>query len=115
MCIRDSPNTVKVVFDQEHQALYFSRNPIPYVKGIEKKDWLSRTAFYKHVGLYGFRTEVFEKLLKLPLSHLAKAESLEQLTWLESAYPIKVLLTDKDSIGIDTPEDLEWAVQHLEF
>lgn len=107
------PNTVKLVFNKNMNALYFSRNPIPYVKGVEKEDWLKKSKFYKHIGLYGFRSQTFKKLIKLPVSPLAKAESLEQLTWLENGHSIKVILTDKDSIGIDTPEDLAWALEKL--
>lgn len=108
------PNTVKVVFNEHQEALYFSRNPIPYLKGYAEEEWLKHAHFYKHVGLYAFKKESFKSLLELPIGHLAKAESLEQLTWLENNYAIAVVLTDKDSIGIDTPEDLEWALANLE-
>ena len=102
-----SPNTVKVVFNQKMIAQYFSRSPIPFLRGIETKDWLQKGTFYKHIGLYGYRKHTLLKITKLPLSNLEKAESLEQLRWLENGYKIGLGLTKLETIGIDTPADLE--------
>lgn len=101
-----NPNVVKVVFDRNHKALYFSRHPIPYLRGVEPAEWLNKTNYYKHIGIYGYRTRVLDKITQLPVSRLEEAESLEQLRWLENGYPIFVKETDYESISIDTPGDL---------
>lgn len=101
------PNVVKVVFNQKQEALYFSRNPIPFVRGVPRENWLEKANFYKHIGLYGFKKETLLKLAQLPKGKLEQVESLEQLRWLEAGYSIYVGLTDLEAIGIDTPEDLE--------
>ncbi len=108
-----NPNTVKVVFETGGKALYFSRSPIPYVRGGSVEDGIRRTVFFRHIGLYGFRTETLVELTKLAPSRLELAESLEQLRWLENGYSIQVQLTDRETIGIDTPEDLEAALAFL--
>ncbi len=101
-----NPNVVKVVFDKNYKALYFSRHPIPYFRGNEPMDWLNGTNYYKHIGIYGYRTGILKSITQLPVSPLEKAESLEQLRWLENGYPIYVKETDYESIAIDTPGDL---------
>ena len=101
------PNKVKVVFSANHTALYFSRNPIPYCRGVERADWLTKTPFYKHVGMYAYRPEILKAVTSIPQGVLEQAESLEQLRWLENGYTIAVSITNHESIGIDTPEDLE--------
>lgn len=103
------PNKVKVVFSQSDMALYFSRNPIPYCRGVEKEKWNETTAFYKHIGMYAYRPEVLKEITSLPQGELEKVESLEQLRWLEHGYHIAVKVTEYESLGIDTPEDLERA------
>lgn len=103
------PNKVKVVCSARQTALYFSRSAIPFCRGKEKEDWLSVTSFYKHVGMYAYRPEVLKEITALSQGILEKAESLEQLRWLENGYTIAVRLTEHESIGIDTPEDLERA------
>lgn len=103
------PNKVKVVFSSRGQALYFSRSPIPYCRGVEKEKWTQTTAFYKHVGMYAYRPEVLREITALPSGELEKAESLEQLRWLQNGYHIAVRVTGHESVGIDTPEDLEEA------
>ncbi|MDO4461496.1 MAG: 3-deoxy-manno-octulosonate cytidylyltransferase [Bacteroidia bacterium] len=103
-----SPNKPKVVLSQENNALYFSRQPIPYLRGVEIDKWLeSGTKYYNHIGMYGYRADVLGKITKLPLGTLEKIESLEQLRWLENGYTIKVLETELESLSIDTPEDLQ--------
>ena len=102
-------NTPKVVFNQKKEALYFSRESIPHIRGEKQEEWLSCHSFYKHIGMYGYRYDVLEKLCDLEVSSLEKAESLEQLRWIENGYKIKVAITELESFGIDTPEQLEEA------
>lgn len=109
----DNPNSPKVVLDNNMQAMYFSRSVIPYLRGIDKKDWLAHHVFYKHIGLYAYRPDVLKAVTTLPQSKLETAESLEQLRWLEAGYRIKVGITESETVGIDTPEDLERAVLKL--
>ena len=106
-----NPNIVKVVSRIDKRALYFSRNPIPFVRDFEQKDWLSKQKFYKHLGLYGYRTDVLKELVKLAPSELEKSESLEQLRWLENGYSIFISETKHESIGIDTPDDLKKYIE----
>lgn len=101
-----NPNVVKVVFSRNNYALYFSRHPIPYQRGVDPGEWLKETNYYKHIGIYGYRTEILEKITKLQASPLEKAESLEQLRWLENGYSIYGMETDYESVAIDTPGDL---------
>ncbi|WP_303180962.1 3-deoxy-manno-octulosonate cytidylyltransferase [uncultured Butyricimonas sp.] len=101
------PNKVKVVFSVKNTALYFSRNPIPYCRGVERDGWLARTPYYKHVGMYAYRPEILKAITSIPQGVLEQAESLEQLRWLENGYTIAISITDHESVGIDTPEDLE--------
>lgn len=109
----ENPNSPKVVLDNESRALYFSRSVIPYLRGVDRQEWLSRHTFYKHIGIYGFRTEVLKAVTALPQSSLEIAESLEQLRWLENGYKIGVGISDVETIGIDTPEDLARAEEFL--
>ena len=108
-----SPNNVKVVCDQEDRALYFSRQPIPYLRGVAPEEWLQNHTYYKHVGIYAFKASVLKELVALPQSALELSENLEQLRWLENGYSIKVCRTKVGNMGIDTPEDLEIAEQYL--
>jgi 3-deoxy-manno-octulosonate cytidylyltransferase (CMP-KDO synthetase) len=101
-----NPNSVKVVFGADKKALYFSRHPIPYLRGIAENAWLEQQNYFKHIGLYGFQRKTLLKIARLKPSILEKAESLEQLRWLENGYKIGVGITDLETIGIDTPEDL---------
>ncbi len=100
-------NTPKVVFTESHEAIYFSRHPIPYVRGVDASLWLAKQKFYKHIGIYAYRTDVLKAITALKPSNLEYAESLEQLRWIEHGYKIKVAITELESMGIDTPEDLE--------
>ncbi|MEM6318728.1 MAG: 3-deoxy-manno-octulosonate cytidylyltransferase [Bacteroidota bacterium] len=102
-----SPNIVKVVYSKQNLVHYFSRQPVPHVRGIPKENWLQRATFYKHIGLYGFRRNTLLEITQLPPSTLEKVESLEQLRWLENGHSIGVRETTLETIGIDTPEDLE--------
>lgn len=109
-----NPNSPKVVVDGRMNALYFSRSVIPYLRGVEKEEWLKRHTYYKHIGLYAYRAGVLAEITRLPQSPLELAESLEQLRWLEHGYRIKVGITHTETIGIDTPEDLEKAEKFLQ-
>lgn len=102
---------VKVVFNKEMEALYFSRQPIPYLRGVAEKDWLKSSYYYEHVGLYAYRSDILKQVCQLPPSDLEKAESLEQLRWLENGFKIKVQTTEWDSYCIETPEDLQNILQ----
>lgn len=104
-----NPNSPKIVVDNRHYAMYFSRSIIPFVRGKEKESWLQSYPFLKHLGLYAYRADVLAEITRLPQSSLELAESLEQLRWLQNGYRIKVGLTDVETVGIDTPEDLARA------
>ena len=109
----ENPNSPKVVIDNESRAIYFSRSVIPYLRGVERSEWLARHTFYKHIGMYAFRRDVLREVTSLPQSSLERAESLEQLRWLENGYKIGVGITDIETVGIDTPEDLARAEEFL--
>lgn len=100
-------NVPKVVLTKYGEALYFSRNPIPYFRGLEKDQWITKHQYYKHIGIYAFRTGVLRKLTDMDKSPLENAESLEQLRWMENGYRIKVEITEHDSFSVDVPADLE--------
>lgn len=104
-----NPNVVKVVKSNQDKALYFSRNPVPFVRGEIEAEWINKTTFFKHVGMYGYRASILPELTQLPLGKLEQAENLEQLRWLEAGFSISVAETEWDSNGIDTPEDLKNA------
>ena len=109
----ENPNSPKIVTDNRGFALYFSRSVIPYIRGKAREDWFGQYPFLKHIGVYAYRREVLAAVTKLPQSSLEKAESLEQLRWLQNGFRIRVGLTDVETIGIDTPEDLERAEAFL--
>jgi len=102
-----NPNVVKLVLSKKGKALYFSRNPIPFMRGVENQNWLEHGSFFKHIGIYAYQKSMLLEITKLPQSKLELAESLEQLRWLEAGYDVYVAETNWESIGIDTPEDLE--------
>lgn len=108
-----SPNSPKIVTDLQGFALYFSRSVIPFVRGVDSKEWLAHFPYLKHLGLYAYRREVLRQITRLPQSPLELAESLEQLRWLENGYRIRVGLTEVETVGIDTPEDLQRAEAFL--
>ena len=111
--VLENVNSPKVVVNKNWNALYFSRSIIPYQRNAEKQDWLKGHTYYKHIGLYAYRTEVLKEITMLPQSSLELAESLEQLRWLENGYKIKVGISEVETIGIDTPQDLERAEDFL--
>ena len=109
-----NPNSPKIVVDKKGFALYFSRSVIPFVRGKDTVEWPPTYPFLKHLGLYAYRREVLREVTQLPQGTLERAESLEQLRWLENGYKIRVGLTDIETVGIDTPADLERAEKFLE-
>lgn len=108
-----NPNRPKVVTDNQQNALYFSRSSIPYVRGFENENWILKQTFWAHIGMYAYKADVLQSISKLKQGVLELAESLEQLRWLENGFKIKTAVTDHQSIGIDTPEDLIQALQLL--
>jgi len=108
-----NPNQPKVILNVSMDAVYFSRAAIPYLRDVKKEDWSKEHTFYKHLGLYAYRSDVLIKITLLPRSPLEISESLEQNRWIENGYKIRTSLTAWESIGIDTPEDLEKANLYL--
>ena len=104
-------NSPKVVINKSGEALYFSRQPIPYCRNVPNDIWHRQHTYYKHIGIYGYRTDILEQITQLPPSNLELAESLEQLRWLEHGFKIATAITEFETIGIDTPEDLERVKQ----
>jgi 3-deoxy-manno-octulosonate cytidylyltransferase (CMP-KDO synthetase) len=102
-----NPNSPKVILNTNDEAIYFSRSAIPFVRGKEKEDWKFVRKYFKHIGLYAYRTDVLKQITLLPQSSLELAESLEQLRWIENGYKIKVVETNLETLAVDTPEDLE--------
>ncbi len=107
------PNTPKVIMDASMNAIYFSRSIIPYVRNYQWKEWLEHATFHTHVGLYAYCATTLDAITRLPQSPLELAESLEQLRWIENGYKIRVAITDRPTIGIDTPADLEAAIEYI--
>lgn len=108
-----NPNVVKAVISKDNTAFYFSRSPIPHIRNTQENKWIPKHTFYKHIGMYAYRTDILKQLTSLPTSTLEKAESLEQLRWLENGFKISVAETHTETIGIDTPEDLQKALAFL--
>ncbi|MDR1437102.1 MAG: 3-deoxy-manno-octulosonate cytidylyltransferase [Candidatus Symbiothrix sp.] len=107
------PNTPKVLLNKNQQAIYFSRAVIPHIRGKHHSEWLKSHIFYKHIGIYAYRSEILKEITSLLPSPLEKAESLEQLRWIENGYLIQAGITSEETIGIDTPEDMERALKKL--
>lgn len=108
------PNKVKVIFSSNGKAIYFSRQAIPFQKNIPQQDWLSHHNYFKHLGLYAYKTKVLEEICELSPSSLEIAESLEQLRWLEHGKSIFVAETHIETPAIDTPEDLKKVLADLQ-
>lgn len=109
----ENPNSPKIVVDNRGYAMYFSRSVIPYIRNTRREEWIGQFPYLKHIGLYAYRREVLRQVTQLHQSSLEIAESLEQLRWLQNGYKIKVGLTDVETVGIDTPEDLQRAETYL--
>ncbi|RKR83894.1 3-deoxy-manno-octulosonate cytidylyltransferase (CMP-KDO synthetase) [Mucilaginibacter gracilis] len=103
----------KVILNKNSEAIYFSRSPLPHVRGSEPQQWLYHYTYYKHIGIYGYRSDILQQVTILPVSSLEKAESLEQLRWIENGYRIKVAETELETYAIDTPEDLTKLLKNL--
>lgn len=101
----------KVTIDKSGNALYFSRQAIPFLRGLSQERWFDEQSYFKHVGIYGYRREALRQITQLPVSDLEKAEALEQLRWLENGFAIRTALSDYSSYGIDRPEDINHAIQ----
>ena len=102
-----SENTAKVIVNNLSQAVYFSRSPIPFYRGKDRQEWVTNHQYYRHIGVYAYRTDILQKITLLPQSSLELAEKLEQNRWIENGYTIKVCVTDFEGLAVDTPEDLE--------
>ena len=109
-----SPNAVKVVVNQEGNAMYFSRSPIPFMRNVDRDEWLAKGRFYKHIGIYAYKADVLHQVAHMEPSALEQAESLEQLRWLENGLAIRMALSDAENISIDTPDDLHRAEQYAQ-
>lgn len=109
-------NVVKVVFNTNNDALYFSRQTIPFLRKVDKDEqlWMESRTFYKHIGIYAYKTDVLKKIAKLEQSGLELAECLEQLRWIENSYKIKMGVTEYESYSIDTPQDVEKCLKYFQ-
>lgn len=107
-----STNAVKVVMDKNGNALYFSRNPIPFMRNVAREQWLEKGNFYRHIGIYAYKADTLRQVAKMQPSKLELAESLEQLRWLENGLSIRMAVTDGVNVSIDLPSDLA-KVEHL--
>jgi len=108
-----NPNTVKVISNKNNEAIYFSRSTIPYLRNVPQEEWLKHLIFFKHIGMYAYRADVLQAITRLPVSSLEKAESLEQLRWIENGFKIKVAETPVETISVDTPDDILKALAYL--
>jgi 3-deoxy-manno-octulosonate cytidylyltransferase (CMP-KDO synthetase) len=109
----NNPNSPKVIINKHSEAIYFSRIALPYLRGHEAKDWLDHFTYFKHIGIYGYRADILQEVTKLAISPLEKAESLEQLRWIENGYRIKVAETELETHAIDVPEDLVRILKNI--
>lgn len=107
----ENPNTPKVILSQAGEAICFSRSVIPYLRGVEKSQWAAAHTYYKHIGIYAYRTDILAQITKMTQTPIEKAESLEQFRWLENGLHIHVAITHSDNHSIDTPEDLQRVVE----
>jgi 3-deoxy-manno-octulosonate cytidylyltransferase (CMP-KDO synthetase) len=108
-----NPSVIKVVCDKNHKAIFFSRSPIPYFRGLEQKQWVRKHKYFQHIGIYAYKVSVLEEIHRLKPSSLEIAESLEQLRWLENGYSIHVNITGHKSYSVDTPDDVNKILQLL--
>ena len=108
-----NPSSPKVVLSKESFAIYFSRSIVPFLRDVDPEEWLNQHVFYKHIGIYGYRPDILNEITQLPTGILEKAESLEQLRWIENGFKIKAGITEHETIGIDTPQDLKNALRYL--
>jgi len=102
----NNPNSPKVVLGINQQALYFSREAIPHIKGVDKENWLTKRTFFQHIGIYAFRYDILKEITALSGSTLEQSEGLEQLRWIENGYTIQTAEISSECIAVDNPEDL---------
>ncbi|HYC39004.1 MAG TPA: 3-deoxy-manno-octulosonate cytidylyltransferase [Chitinophagaceae bacterium] len=107
------PSVVKVILNARMEALYFSRSAIPHIRNVSHEEWPRHYNFFRHAGMYAYRSDVLEKIVRLPASSLEKAESLEQLRWLQHGFKIKCIITNFQSLSVDTPEDVAPVIERL--
>jgi 3-deoxy-manno-octulosonate cytidylyltransferase (CMP-KDO synthetase) len=100
------PNVIKVITDKTNRAICFSRAALPYMRGVDVNEWIQHHTYFKHIGLYAYRSQVLEIISRLKPSPVEIAESLEQMRWIENGFSIHTEITDIDSVSVDTPEDL---------
>ncbi|MCQ2249666.1 MAG: 3-deoxy-manno-octulosonate cytidylyltransferase [Bacteroidales bacterium] len=108
-------NAVKVIFNLNNEAIYFSRNTIPFMRGKDKAEWLKNFTYYRHIGVYAYRYDVLQKITLLPQSSLELCEKLEQNRWIENGYKIKICKTDFEGLAVDTPADLQKILDTMEL
>lgn len=102
-------NSPKVILDKNMNALYFSRTPIPFAREVQMNDkFIEESIYYRHIGLYGYRTSTLVEICALPQSYLERTEKLEQLRWLENGYGIRVAKTEFETHAVDTPQDMAY-------
>ncbi len=109
----DNPSIMKVIMNKFHEAIYFSRTAIPYVRDYPRDEWLKHHTFYKHICIYAYRSDILFEITNLPPADLEMSESLEQLRWIENGYKIKIGITEFESHSVDTPQDLERILKHI--
>lgn len=110
-----SSNKVKVVMDKSGNALYFSRNPIPYMRNVAREKWLKKGRFFQHLGIYAYKAEALRQIATMQPSALELAESLEQLRWLENGLAIRMAVVEAGSLAIDSPDDLAKAIEMAQY
>lgn len=108
-----NPNIPKVLLNNRSEAIYFSRQTLPYIRNKKEEEWLTEHTFYKHIGIYGYKYEILKQITALKPSTLEQAESLEQLRWIEGGYKIKTKITDFESVAVDVPDDLKKLTKFL--
>jgi 3-deoxy-manno-octulosonate cytidylyltransferase (CMP-KDO synthetase) len=106
-------NIPKVILNKNKEAIYFSRQTIPHIRGKKEEEWIQHHTFYKHIGIYAYRVSVLAEITALKPAFLEMAEGLEQLRWIENGYKIKVELTDYESVAVDVPDDLKKLTKFL--
>ena len=106
-------NSPKVIISKQSDAIYFSRTPLPYLRSQEPGEWLEHFTYFKHIGIYGYRADILQEVTKLAITPLERAESLEQLRWIENGYRIQVAETQLETHAIDIPEDLQKIDKYL--
>jgi 3-deoxy-manno-octulosonate cytidylyltransferase (CMP-KDO synthetase) len=108
-----NPNRIKVVLDKDKNGVYFSRSPIPFIANTDKSEWLQKADFWKHIGIYAWRSDVLSKIIALPKTELEQQESLEQLRWIYNGYKIATVETEIETPNVDAPEDLKKVLSLL--